>query len=308
MEYSRIQDSVDTFVLRHSHFVIVGAGGSYSLITSLARTGIGKLTVIDFDKVEDTNIVRQGFKQSDIGTFKVDALAQEVNSINPEVEFVGINKSFLEMTEEELDATFKDADLYLFLTDSFKAQAYGNIIALRYNKPAIWSGWYAQSRTAELFFQVPGHTSACFRCAASSRYKANEETEVIVSSNSNTIFHSMLLDSFIGMIALAILHRDKIGFVRPSDLALRKANEYELFWESMKDEKGTVPNFFQFKAHPFGGNTLFDKAYFHLGKHSHNFVSYWQSADAELKINGYNYDCPDCNGSLHYQVHPTSKT
>lgn len=309
MDYSRIQDSVDINIVKHSHFVIVGAGGSYSLITSLARTGIGKLTVIDYDSVEETNIVRQGFKQSNIGTFKVDALAQEVNSINPEVEFVGINKSFLEMTEEELDATFKDADLCLFLTDSFKAQAYGNTIALRYNKPAIWAGWYRESITAELFFQVPEFTTACFRCACSSRYIANEKMEVQVSSNCNTIFHSMLLDSFIGMVSMGILHRSKenrIGTPLP-DMSMKI---YDLFWEHMKDEKRTsIPfNFFQFKVQSWGGNILFNKAYSHLGMHSHNFVSYWQRADAELKINGYNYDCPDCNGSLHYQVHPTSKT
>lgn len=308
MDYSRIQDSVDINLLNRSHFVIVGAGGSYSLITSLARTGIRKLTVIDYDTVEETNLVRQGYKQSDIGTFKVDALAQEVLSINPEVEYIGINKSFFEMTEEELDRTFKDADLCLFLTDSFKAQAFGNIIALRYNKPAIWAGWYAQSRTAELFFQIPEHTCACFRCAASSRYKANEETEVVVSSNSNTVFHSMLLDSFIGMIALAILHRGEKGYFKPYELGLSQPNEYERFWEGMKDEKGAVPNFFQFKAHPNGGNTLFDNVYSHLGMHSHNFVSYWQKAEAELKINGYDYDCPDCKGSLHYLVHPPSNT
>ncbi len=304
MDYSRIQDSIDTFVTKHSNFVIVGAGGSYSLITSLARTGIGKLTVIDFDTVEETNIVRQGYKQDDIGKFKVDALAQEVKSINPEVEFIGINKSLLEMTDEELDTTFKDVDLCLFLTDSFQAQALGNTIALKYNLPALWAGWYEKSRTAELFFQVPTHTSACFRCACSSRYIANKEQEVQVSSNSNTIAHSLILDSFICMIALGILHRDKFGFVRPSDLALRQANEYELFWDNMKDENGALPNFFQFKAHPSGGNVLFDKAYEHLGVHSHNFVSYWQKAEAELKINGYDYDCPDCNGSLHYAVHP----
>lgn len=309
MNYSRIQDSVDINIVKHSHFVIVGAGGSYSLITSLARTGIGKMTIIDYDRVEDTNIVRQGFKQSDIGTFKVDALAQEVKSINPEVEFVGINKSFLDMTEEELDATFKDADLCLFLTDSFKAQTHGNTIALKYNRPALWAGWYSQSKTSEIFFQIPEHTCACFRCAASSRYKANEETEVVVSSNSNTIFHSMLLDSFIGMVSLGILHRSKenrLGTPLP-DMSMKT---YDLFWEHMKDETRTyIPfNFFQFKVQKWGGNQLFDKAYSHLGMHAHNFVSFWQSADAELKINGYDYDCPDCNGSLHYQVHPTSKT
>lgn len=307
MDYSRIQNSVDINIVKRSHIVIVGAGGSFSFINSLARIGIGMLTVIDYDIVEETNIVRQGYKQSDIGKFKVDALAQEVKSINPEVEFVGINKSFLDMTEEELDATFKGADLCLFLTDSFKVQAHGNIIALRYNKPAIWAGWYAQSRTAELFFQIPEHTCACFRCAASSRYKANEETEVVVSSNSNTVFHSMLLDSFIGMIALAILHRSKIDRTHYLPWS-PEVKEYELFWDAFAFKHGTTPpNFFQFKAHPFGGNTLFDEAYFHLGIHSHNFVSYWQNAEAELKINGYDYDCPDCNGSLHHSVH-TSNT
>ena len=209
MDYSRIQDSVDMGLIRASHIVIVGAGGSYSLITSLARTGIGKLTVLDFDTVEPTNLVRQGYKQSDIGTFKVNALGVEVQSINPEVEYTGITKNFLEMNNEELDAIFFFFVLLLFLTDSFKAQAFGNILALRYNKTAIWSGWYEGSRTAELFFQVPDYTTACFRCACSSRYLANEKEEVKASSNSNTIFHSKLLDSFIGMMSLAILHRHK---------------------------------------------------------------------------------------------------
>lgn len=306
MDYSRITGSVDVSIMQSSHIVIVGAGGSYSLATSLARTGIRKLTVLDFDKVEETNIVRQGYKQSDIGTFKVDALGVEVQSINSEVQYTGITKNFLEMNDEELDAIFKEADLLLFLTDSFKAQSFGNIIALKYNKPAIWSGWYEGSRTAELFFQVPDYTTACFRCACSSRYIANEKEEVKASSNSNTIFHSELLDSFIGMISLAILHRSRVknGFVSMIDLGLRKCNEFEKFWRAMLDENDQVSyNFFQFKAHPFGGNQLFEEAYKSSGSHSENFVSYWQKADAELKTNGYHYDCPDCNGKLHHLIH-----
>ena len=305
MDYSRIQDSVDMGLIRASHIVIVGAGGSYSLATALARTGIGKLAVLDFDIVEETNIVRQGYKQSDIGKFKVDALGEEIQSINSEVQYTGITKNFLEMNEEEQEAIFKDADLLLFLTDSFKAQAFGNKIALKYNKSAIWSGWYEGSRTAELFFQVPDYTTACFRCACSSRYLANEKEEVKASSNSNTVFHSMLLDSFIGMMSLAILHRHKQSheFLSLSGSPIY-IKEYEWFWQLMKDQKGKIPyNFFQFKAHPLGGNSLFDKAYEHLNGNAQNFISYWQKADAELKINGYSYDCPDCDGALHHKIH-----
>lgn len=295
MDYSRIQDSLDMAIIKNSHIVVVGAGGSYSLVTSLARCGVGTLTVLDFDTVEETNIVRQGYKISDIGNFKVDALGNEIASINPEVNYRGITKNFLDMNDEELDAIFKDADLFLFLTDAFKAQSYGNVIAIKYNKPAMWSGWYAQSRTAELFFQVPEFTTACFRCAASSRYKANEQQEIKISSNSNTIFSSQLLDGFIGMMSLAILHRNT------NTKDVKTMNEYELFWDSLVSKDGSTPyNFFQFKAHPLGGNNLFDKAYSHLGMPSHNFVSYWQNAEAELKITGYDYDCPDCKGILHH--------
>ena len=302
MDYSRIENSVDMGIIRNSHIVIVGAGGSYSLITSLARTGIGKLTVLDIDRTEPSNIVRQGYKQSDIGKFKVDALEEEIKCINPEVEYKGIIQNFLDMNENELDGVFQEADLLLFLTDSFKAQAFGNIIALKYNKPAIWAGWYELSRTAELFFQVPDYTTACFRCACSSRYQANEKEEVKASSNSNTIFHSQMLDSCIGMMSLAILHRDIKGLIPRNAFGTRELNEYELFWMHMKAEDGTIPNFFQFKAHPLGGNKLFQSAYEHLGMNAQNFIGFWQNAEAELKINGYNYDCPDCNGKLHYLV------
>lgn len=303
MDYSRIQDSVNMGIIKNSHIVVVGAGGSYSLVTSLARCGVGTLTVLDFDSVEESNIVRQGYKISDIGNYKVDALGKEVASSNPDVKYKGITKNFLDMNDEELDVIFKQADLLLFLTDSFQAQAFGNIIALKYNKPAMWSGWYAHSRTAELFFQVPDYTTACFRCAASSRYKANEQEEVKITSNCNTIFHSQLLDSFIGMMSLAILHKSKVNRTASLILFGEHFNEYELFWDNMKDRDGKISqNFFQFKAHPMGGNNLFNKAYSNLGMHSGIFMSYWQNALAELKVTGYDYDCPDCKGTLHHAV------
>lgn len=300
MNYSRIEASVDMELLKNSHIVIVGAGGSYSLITALSRCGIGKLTVIDFDKVEPTNIVRQGYKISEVGKLKVKALKQEIALINPEVQFNAISKSVLELSAKEQNQIFRNATIILFLTDSFKAQAFGNSIALKYNKPAIFSGWSQKSRTAELFFQIPGFTRACFRCAASSRYKANQDQEIKISSNANTIFHAQLLDSIIGMITLAILHR----FSEASD------KEYQQFFQALKNSHGVIDyNFFHFKAHPLGGNKLFDKFFSNPNHQSGLFSSYFQMADAELITNGYGYDCPDCKGQLEQQVQESkSKT
>jgi len=288
MDYSRITNSIDINILGSSHMVVVGAGGSYSLIQALTRMGIGKLTVLDFDIVESKNIVRQGYNQADIGEHKVVALEASVKAINPLIDFTGITKNFLDMNDEELDAIFKDADMYLFLTDSFPAQAFGNILALRYQKPAIWSGWYQNSYTAELFFQVPQYTPACFRCATSSRYLMNLNKEFKASSNGNTIFHSQLLDSLIGMMTMGILHRN----THHKDL------DAALLFESFLEDGICYYNFFQFKAHPLGGNQLFDTAFGGLEKNTPLFNSYWQKVTPELIKTGYAYDCPDCKGQL----------
>ncbi len=292
MNYDRIKDSVDVQLLNNTHIVVVGAGGAKHLIMNLARTGIGQLTVLDIDTVEDTNIVRQGYDQADIGKYKVDALREKVHRINPDVRYRGITENFLNMTTQELNNIFEDADLILMLTDSFDAQSCGNILALGYRKPALWAGWYARSRTAEIFFQIPGYTPACFRCAMSSRYRAQEQETVVVTSNCNTIFHSELLDSYVGLVVLGILHRG-----HPNS-----EKESTMFFNSLLNDDGTLDwSFLQLKVHPEGGNPLFNQSFSSLGRRAQNFTSCWQQVEPELKPK-YPYDCPDCRGMLHELV------
>ncbi len=74
--------------------IIIGAGSTGSFIAlCLAKMGINKISVIDFDKVEEHNLNGQFYRFSDIGEFKVDALKKiikdftdiEINAINTEV-------------------------------------------------------------------------------------------------------------------------------------------------------------------------------------------------------------------------------
>jgi len=194
-DYSRIEGSIAPALMKNSTITLIGAGGLGTLARNLARLGIGTLHVIDFDTVEAANLPRQDFTVSDIGKYKVEALQEAVKRINPHTKFVGYRKKIQELTEMEKENAFGNTHLTVAGTDSFKAQAYINLLALAYNIPAIWAGWYERSHTAELFFQIPEVTPACFRCAASSRYLANEKEEIKISSNCNTIFHSQLLDS-----------------------------------------------------------------------------------------------------------------
>ncbi len=73
--------------LSHKTVGIAGCGGLGSnCAVALARIGIGKLILIDFDRVEASNLNRQYYFQNQIGQFKVDALANNIGLINPKVD------------------------------------------------------------------------------------------------------------------------------------------------------------------------------------------------------------------------------
>lgn len=63
---------------------VAGLGGLGSHIAlSLARSGVGKLVVADFDTVEISNIHRQCYPLSSVGMRKTDAIREEISRINP---------------------------------------------------------------------------------------------------------------------------------------------------------------------------------------------------------------------------------
>lgn len=71
----------------NSKIHIVGCGSVGSTVAeNLVRCGISNLTLWDFDKVEPHNIVNQMFRQKDVGKSKVEALADILKEINPDVE------------------------------------------------------------------------------------------------------------------------------------------------------------------------------------------------------------------------------
>lgn len=82
--------------LANSTVMVVGCGavGSFA-IEALARTGIGHIVVVDFDRVEATNINRQLFAlESTIGTPKVDVAMQRIHDINPGIRVTALNIFF----------------------------------------------------------------------------------------------------------------------------------------------------------------------------------------------------------------------
>ena len=88
---------------------ICGLGGLGSNIAiHLARAGIGKLILIDFDRVDITNLHRQQYEASQIGMYKTDALAENLREINPYIELEAHTER---ITEENAVTLLSDADV-----------------------------------------------------------------------------------------------------------------------------------------------------------------------------------------------------
>ncbi len=100
---------------------ICGLGGLGSNIAiSLARAGIGKLILIDFDKVDITNLHRQQYKASQIGMDKTDALSENLKEIAP---YIGIESHTVRITEDNAVEILKDADIICEAFDNAECKA-----------------------------------------------------------------------------------------------------------------------------------------------------------------------------------------
>jgi len=100
---------------------ICGLGGLGSNIAiALARVGIGKLLLIDFDRVDITNLHRQQYKANQIGLYKADALAKNLSEIAP---YTGIQTVTAKITEENFTVLLKDADVVCEAFDNAESKA-----------------------------------------------------------------------------------------------------------------------------------------------------------------------------------------
>ena len=100
---------------------ICGLGGLGSNIAvALARAGIGKLILIDFDRVDITNLHRQQYKVNQIGLYKADALAENLLEIAPYTEVKPVTAKITDVNFADL---LKDADIVCEAFDNAEAKA-----------------------------------------------------------------------------------------------------------------------------------------------------------------------------------------
>jgi len=116
---------------------IAGAGGLGSNVAvSLARSGIDHLVIVDFDCIEESNLNRQYYFQSQIGKEKVKALQGNIKQINPNTRCSIINKK---LKKGSMWNAFSDVDVVVEALDSaeIKTQFIEEIMAHLPNIPIV---------------------------------------------------------------------------------------------------------------------------------------------------------------------------
>ncbi len=96
--------------LNKSSVIVFGVGGVGSWCAeALARSGVGKITVVDGDTVSDSNRNRQLVAlSSTVGAAKVEVSAERLKDINPDGDFSGISLFYSSETKDEIDLSEYD--------------------------------------------------------------------------------------------------------------------------------------------------------------------------------------------------------
>lgn len=122
---------------------IAGAGGIGSNVAvHLVRSGVEVIKIVDFDKIEDSNLNRQFYFKDQIGKNKVHALYENLKRINPNLQLEVINRK---LDSENIHATFYDCPV---LVEAFDKKEYKSILIeenLPYKKLIVSASGIANS-------------------------------------------------------------------------------------------------------------------------------------------------------------------
>ena len=148
--------------LGNSSVVIIGCGALGTIIaTSLVRSGVGKVRIIDRDFIEYHNLQRQVlFDEDDIRNQLPKAIAaeQHLKKVNSSIEIEGI---VADVNYGNIERLVDGADVILDGLDNFETRLLINDVSLKHDIPWIYGGAIA---TSGMTMNIIPHETPCFRC------------------------------------------------------------------------------------------------------------------------------------------------
>tara|TARA_B100001564_G_scaffold357060_1_gene372509 strand:+ start:2296 stop:3063 length:768 start_codon:yes stop_codon:yes gene_type:complete len=148
-------------VLASKHIVLIGLGGLGCPIAQyLATSGLGKLSLVDDDVVEITNLQRQIlYSKDDVGYTKVDIAKKKLEVLNPDLVINNYKIRFSEHSSQIV----RDADLVIDASDNFNTRSVINKLTLLHKKPLVMGAAIKMQGQVAIFRNdLPG--MPCYNC------------------------------------------------------------------------------------------------------------------------------------------------
>lgn len=147
--------------IRAASVLCVGAGGLGSPVALyLAAAGVGRLGILDFDRVDLSNLQRQLLHGTpDVGRLKVDSARETLQRLNPEVEVVTFP---LRLNRDNALDLLRPWDIIVDGTDNFPARYLTNDACVMLGKPNVYGSIFRFEGQASLF--APHLGGPCYRC------------------------------------------------------------------------------------------------------------------------------------------------
>ena len=191
IRYSRqiVLKNVGTFGQKkiiNSNVLIIGAGGLGCPVADLlARSGVGEIGIMDYDKVSLSNIHRQTlYTAKDVNKFKVDVVKKRLNLIN---KYIKINTYNRKASEKSLNNIINKYDIIVDGSDNFKTKFLLNKYSLKFKKILI-VGAISKFDGHIFTFDFNSKKSPCLKCFYQSEPSdeiLNCEAEGILGSTAN---------------------------------------------------------------------------------------------------------------------------
>ncbi len=136
--------------LKRAKVLVVGAGGlGCPVLQYLAAAGIGRIAIMEFDTVDETNLQRQVlYGSSDLGKLKSIIAASRLEHINDLIETEIIN---LRLEASNVLRTVKEFDLIIDATDNYPTRYVINDACVILNKPMVHGAIYKYEGQVSVF-------------------------------------------------------------------------------------------------------------------------------------------------------------
>ncbi len=164
--------------LRKASVLIIGVGGlGCPAAQYLAGAGVGKIGLMDHDKVSITNLHRQVlYDENDIGKSKALVAKKKLQILNSEIELVLIEEA---LTIDNAEKLFSQYDLILDGTDNFETKYLINDACILTGKPWVYSSIYKNEGQLSVFNYQNGPSYRCLFPKATRQNVSCEATGVL---------------------------------------------------------------------------------------------------------------------------------